>query len=226
VRRLGAPAAALAAPLATLVAAGELLATGEGEHAHYLHARAVALLEAQIAALVGSSPEGLPREELRTQLPAALPVRAFDAVLAGLERRGQLATDGERVRKGAAPARTATSPAEARLAAQFRTWALEPPRPKEVPAALGLPEPQVKAALDRLVAARQLVKIKPDLLVHADVVAALRARLLAFLDEHKTIDAQQWKDLTGASRKYTIPLAEYFDAEKVTLRVGDVRRRR
>jgi selenocysteine-specific elongation factor len=84
----------------------------------------------------------------------------------------------------------------------------------------------VKTALDRLVAGKQLVKIKPDLLVHAAAVADLRARLLAFLDEHKTINAQQWKDLTGASRKYTIPLAEYFDAEKVTLRVGEVRRRR
>jgi len=62
--------------------------------------------------------------------------------------------------------------------------------------------------------------------MHGEAVAALRARLLAFLDEHKTIDAQQWKDLTGASRKFTIPLAEYFDAEKVTLRVGDVRRKR
>ena len=226
VRRLGAPAAALASPLATLAAAGELLATGEGEHAHYLHAHAVALIEARIAALVGAAPDGLPREELRTQLPAALPVRAFEAVLAGLERRGQLAADGDRVRKAAAPARPAASPTEARIAAQFRAWALEPPRPKEVPAALGLPEPQVKTALDRLVAGKQLVKIKPDLLVHADAVADLRARLLAFLDEHKTINAQQWKDLTGASRKYTIPIAEYFDAEKVTLRVGEVRRRR
>ena len=44
--------------------------------------------------------------------------------------------------------------------------------------------------------------------------------------EHTTIDAQQWKDLTGASRKYTIPLAEFFDAEKLTLRIGDLRRRR
>lgn len=226
VRRLGTPATALAEPLATLAAAGELLVTGEGEHAHYLHARSVVELEARIAAQIAAAPDGLPREELRTQLPAALPARAFDAILAGLERRGALATDGDRVRKAAAPARPAASPTEARLAEQLRTWALEPLRPKEIPAALGLPEAQVKTALDRLVAAKQLVKIKPDLVMHADIVAELRARLIAFLDEHKTITAQQWKDLTGASRKFTIPLAEYFDAEKVTLRVGEVRRRR
>ena len=62
--------------------------------------------------------------------------------------------------------------------------------------------------------------------MHAKTVDDVRARLVAFLDAHKTIDAQQWKELTGASRKFTIPLAEYFDAEKLTLRVGDVRRRR
>jgi selenocysteine-specific elongation factor len=80
--------------------------------------------------------------------------------------------------------------------------------------------------LDRLIAGKQLVRVKPDLFVHAEAIAALRAKLIAFLDAHKTIDAQQWKELTGASRKYSIPLAEYFDGERLTLRVGDVRRRR
>jgi selenocysteine-specific elongation factor len=91
---------------------------------------------------------------------------------------------------------------------------------------MGLPDAQVKPALDRLLAAKLVTKIKPDLIMHARVVADLRTRLLAFLAEHTTIDAQQWKDLTGASRKFTIPLAEYFDAEKLTLRIGDVRRKR
>ncbi|HEX8107555.1 MAG TPA: SelB C-terminal domain-containing protein, partial [Kofleriaceae bacterium] len=133
----------------------------------------------------------------------------------------------DRVRKASAPVRGATlSPAEAKLADQFRAWALEPPRPKDIPAELRLPEPQVKTMLDRLIAGKRLIRIKPDLYMHADVVADLRSRLVAFLDAHKTIDAQRWKELTGASRKFSIPLAEYFDAERVTLRVGDVRRKR
>ena len=91
---------------------------------------------------------------------------------------------------------------------------------------LRLAEPQVKTALDRLIAAKLAIKVKPDLVMHARTIDDVRTRLLAFLDQHGTIDAQQWKDLTGASRKFTIPLAEYFDAEKLTLRVGDVRRKR
>ena len=75
-------------------------------------------------------------------------------------------------------------------------------------------------------AAKLAVKVKPDLVMHAKVVDEVRGRLVAFLEKHGTIDAQQWKELTGASRKFTIPLAEYFDGEKLTLRVGEVRRLR
>ncbi len=225
VQRLGMPADALAAPLATQVAAGELLAVGEGEHAHYLHAEAVAEVESRIAAHLAASPDGLARENLRTQLPAALPPKAFDAVIAGLESRGKLSATGDRVERANAP-RATLSASEHKLVEQLATWKLEPLRPKDIPAAVGMTEPQVKQALDKLVAAKQVIKVKADYYIHAAALADLRARLVAFLDEHGTIDAQQWKDLTGASRKFTIPLAEFFDAEKLTLRVGDVRRRR
>jgi selenocysteine-specific elongation factor len=227
VRRTGVPGDVLAPVLATLVGSGELLAIGAGDHAHYLHATAVAELEGRILKAVAAAPEGVLREELRTQLPSALPARAYDAILAGLERKAAIASDGDRVRKASAPGRGATlTPAEAKLADQFRAWALEPPRPKDIPAELRLPEPQVKTMLDRLIAGKQLIRVKPDLYVHADAIAKLRTRLLAFLDAHKTIDAQQWKEITGASRKFSIPLAEYFDAERITLRVGDLRRKR
>jgi selenocysteine-specific elongation factor len=46
------------------------------------------------------------------------------------------------------------------------------------------------------------------------------------LAAHEQITPQQWKALTGLSRKYAIPLAEHFDAQKLTLRVGDLRRLR
>ena len=46
---------------------------------------------------------------------------------------------------------------------------------------------------------------------------------IAFLKEKGRISTQDFKSLTNASRKYTIPLAEYFDAIKVTVRVGDDR---
>ncbi len=228
VQRLGIPASALTDALATLIAGGELMPTGEGDHAHYLHATAVAELEAKIAAQLAAHPDGVLRESLRTSLPAALPSRAYDAVLAGLEQRGRAASSsgGDRVMRANTPPRAAITATEQKLADQLAGWKLEPPRPKDMPAVTGLTEPQINAALSKLVAAKLAVKIKPDYYAHVTAIDELRTKLLAYLDQHKTIDAQGWKDLTGASRKFTIPLAEHFDAEKLTLRIGDVRRKR
>jgi selenocysteine-specific elongation factor len=168
------------------------------------------------------------REELRARLPRALPARFADLIVDGLVRRGTLEIDKDLVRRrraAGAPASAASGLADT-LAAKLAAWGLEAPRPKEMPELLKLPEPQVKAALDQLVAAKRAVKVKPDYIADRAAIDALRAKLLAHLDAHGTIDAQQWKDLCGTTRKWSIPLAEYFDAEKVTLRVGDIRKRR
>ncbi len=217
VRRVGVSAAELAPPLAALVAGGELLAAGD----RYVHTETVVALEHRIAALLAAAPvdDGLPREELRTQLAAALPARPYDALLAGLAARGALAAAADRVRR-TAPAARGTAPLaaeDAALLGKLQAFGCEPPRPADLGA---------KPLLERLIAARLAIRVKPDLVVAATVIADVHARLLAHLAAHTTIDAQQWKDLTGASRKYTIPLAEYFDAQKVTLRIGDLRRKR
>jgi len=190
----------------------------------YLHAAAVAEIERTITTAAGS-PEGIAREALRASLPASLSSRSFDAIVDGLVARSVIAVANDRlVKPSAKPA--ALSPIELRVLDRLADGKLEPLRPKELAPALALTDAQVKTALDRLIAAKLVTRIKPDLMMHADAVAMIKAKLLAFLDQRGTIDAQQWKDLTGASRKFTIPLAEFFDAEKVTLRVGDLRRRR
>jgi selenocysteine-specific elongation factor len=68
-----------------------------------------------------------------------------------------------------------------------------------------------------------LIKVKEDLYFHRDVIAELRNRLVGFLKDNGEIDTPQFKDMTNASRKYTIPLLEYFDITQLTMRVGDKR---
>lgn len=220
VQRLGVASAALVRPCAELADKGELVRVD----ARLWHTSTIAEIERAIT-LAAQEPDGITREALRARLPAALPQRAFDAIVDGLATRDAVTAAGDRVSKPSAKT-PALSPIELRVLDRLADGKLEPLRPKELGPALGLAEAQVKVALDRLLAGKLVTRIKPDLVMHADAVVQIKARLLAFLDTHKTIDAQQWKDLTGASRKFTIPLAEYFDAEKVTLRVGDLRRRR
>ncbi|MDY6973629.1 MAG: selenocysteine-specific translation elongation factor [Thermodesulfobacteriota bacterium] len=68
-----------------------------------------------------------------------------------------------------------------------------------------------------------LVKIKEDLYFHRKAVEELEAVLIDFLKKHGEITTPQFKDMTGVSRKYTIPLIEYFDKGQITVRVGDSR---
>ena len=70
-----------------------------------------------------------------------------------------------------------------------------------------------------------LVRMK-DLVFHTAAVDALRDKLVAHLKAHAQITPQEWKELVGASRKFAIPLAEHFDGEKLTMRVGEVRKLR
>ena len=220
--RVGLGAAELEQALAALVARGELLAAGD----EVLHVETVASLERTIAERLAAAPDGaIAREELRQRLPAALSARGFELVLGELGRRGVVDATADVVRRAAAPKPRLTG-ADAALHERFRGWGLEAPRPKEIAETLCQTEAQLKPVLDRLVAARLVTKIKPDYYADAEAVAALKAKLLAYLAEHREITPQAWKDLCGTTRKYSIPLAEHFDAEKVTLRIGDLRRKR
>ena len=71
-----------------------------------------------------------------------------------------------------------------------------------------------------------LIKVKEDIYFHATVIQELQQRLVAYLKEHGEISTPQFKEMTQASRKYTIPLLEYFDAQRFTIRIGDMRRLR
>ena len=62
--------------------------------------------------------------------------------------------------------------------------------------------------------------------MHAHVVQELKTKLQAYAAQHepdRLIDVAAFKNLAGVSRKYAIPLLEYFDSEHVTRRAGDKR---
>jgi selenocysteine-specific elongation factor len=58
----------------------------------------------------------------------------------------------------------------------------------------------------------------------AGSIDQLRTTLKKFLTEKGEMTAAAFRDLIGSSRKYTIPLLEYFDREGMTIRIGDIRK--
>ena len=57
-------------------------------------------------------------------------------------------------------------------------------------------------------------------------IDALKARLKVYFQANELMDTATFKEITGASRKWTIPLGEYFDRIHLTVRVGNDRRLR
>ncbi len=101
--------------------------------------------------------------------------------------------------------------------------ALQPPTVKEIISELEVSPNELKALLHLLGREGVLVKVKDDLYFHRAAVGELQDKVINFLKEHKEMSPTQFKEIAQASRKYAIPLLEHFDAQKITLRVGDKR---
>ncbi len=228
--RLPGEIGALGAARDALLEAGRLVIAGDRLiHVDALDAlagRAIATLDAHHRAQPARP--GLTTEELRTRVRADLPAELFAQVIARLVASGRVVASGEllarsdfRPRRSAAQERACEG-----VLAALREGGLTPPRVQDLPEQLGLTQAAIDDALELLLAEGAVVRVSRELVFGAAPLADLERRLVAFLEAHDTIDASQLKDLTGASRKYTIPLGEYFDRVRLTLRVGDARRLR
>jgi len=84
-------------------------------------------------------------------------------------------------------------------------------------------EEKVQSILEHLVHEGVLVKIKSGMYFHQIHLDDLRDKLIAYMKSNKEISTPQFKEIIGTSRKYAIPLMEYFDQIKLTLRLGEKR---
>jgi selenocysteine-specific elongation factor len=167
---------------------------------------------------------GIPKEDLRG-LAGAKP-EIFRAALAKLTAARAVAFAGDLVQS--AGREIALLPEEARakelIAAEFERAGLAVPRFEEVLGKLPVEKQRAQKILQILLREKMLVKITADLVFHQNAVARLRELIANY---KKTKGSQlpigAFKDLTGVTRKYAIPLLEYLDRERVTRRVGDER---
>jgi selenocysteine-specific elongation factor len=151
----------------------------------------------------------------------------LDAVLARLTADKKIGREADvYFRAGWKPKDPDAVPHLSAVLAAVRAGGITPPRVDEVAKSLSVEPKALEPALKRLVERGDLVKISPEFYGDAGALRELEARLVAWLEANGSIDAQGFKTLTNASRKWTIPLAEYFDGKKVTLRVGDLRKLR
>ena len=166
---------------------------------------------------------GMSREEFKQRLSPGIEAKLFAHLLRKLSDEGKLVADKDLLKLPDHQVRLAGGAIalRARLEKAYAEGGLTPPLYKEVTEKDDKKE--AKQVLQVLLNEGVLVKIKEDLYYHAPALAEIKSRLVAYFQEHERLGAQQFKELTGLSRKYLIPLLEYFDAVHVTIRVGDER---
>ncbi len=97
------------------------------------------------------------------------------------------------------------------------------PASADVLAQSGVDAGRAGQILQLLLRERILVSISSELILHREALAQMR-QLLAEYKQHSTrITIAEFKQLTGVSRKYAIPLLEHLDRMRVTRRAGDAR---
>jgi selenocysteine-specific elongation factor len=171
---------------------------------------------------------GMPKEELAAQLPHEVDGKLYNFILQHLSQRGTIILEKEWIRLATHKIDLAQDQQtlRQRIEKAYQEGGLQPPFFREVAPNLPGAAAQQQEVLQWMLSQAILIKVKEDLYFHSAVLLELQNRLVSFLKEHGDMSTAQFKDLTQASRKYTIPLLEHFDAHKVTIRVGDTRRLR
>ena len=167
---------------------------------------------------------GLSKEELRTKLPPEVDVKLFQILINNLIQLKEVVLEKDKLRL---PSHQISSADEKGLVKRVETavlkGGLQPPSPKELSEEWSEREEEVRAIFEHLVHEGILVKIKGEIYFHRVSFEQLKEELVTYLKSHQEITTPQFKEMTKASRKYVIPLIEYFDQIKLTLRLGEKR---
>lgn len=168
---------------------------------------------------------GMPREELRSTLGGRLPARLFEAMLLRWQDEGALALQGALVRLAGFTIRL--NERQQRLAQRveqiLREAGVTPPPVEVISQQAGAPPDAVRAMIQVLLEQGVLVRLEGDLFFHRETIDRLAELVRRTIREKGSLSVGEFRDLTGSSRKFAVPLLEYFDSIHLTRRVGDVR---
>jgi selenocysteine-specific elongation factor len=167
---------------------------------------------------------GISREQLRSHFPDASP-EIFAHSLEGALEEKKIVLSGDLVSLAGRGVALKDEEAESQRIIEdaFASAGLKVPALKDVLAGLKVDKTRAQKIVTLLLRDKVLIKISDELVFHRDSLTDLRKRMVAEKTKSPRIDVAGFKDITGVTRKYAIPLLEYLDREHVTRRVGDER---
>ncbi len=168
---------------------------------------------------------GLEKEELKGMLRMRLSPKVLNLTIDGLVKKKQVETDGSRLRLPGFKAAVGKdqSAVKDKIVEAIRKGGSQPPLREELPALIGITDKDAKDLLKLLAEEGRTIRINDSLHLHKDTLESIKADLKKHLEGKKEITMAEFRDLAKTSRKFAVPIMEYFDSQKLTQRVGDKR---
>ncbi|MCX5860789.1 MAG: selenocysteine-specific translation elongation factor [Deltaproteobacteria bacterium] len=167
--------------------------------------------------------EGISKQELRSTAPGG--DRLFKTVLENLSSNGEVVVDGDTVRAYSHRVHLNDDEKDVKdlLMKLISGGGNSPPLIKEIISATGAEIKKVRTLLSLMEKEGKVVRVKEDIYFSSDFIDQTKKKLVAFFKQESSITPSRFSEITGSSRKYNIPLLEYFDRQRFTIRVGDQR---
>ncbi|MGH9945799.1 MAG: selenocysteine-specific translation elongation factor [Pyrinomonadaceae bacterium] len=171
---------------------------------------------------------GIGREVLKEKSAQRIDGAIFDAAISELLNAGEITVSGDSIGIPNQESKLTTAEAEAkhRLLEIYCVAGIEPPKLEETMANVTtLNREHARRIFQLLIDGSEVIKVTEEFFFASEALENLKAKMRKFASQtsDRLIDVSKFKDLAGVSRKYAIPLLEYFDREKVTVRSGDKR---
>ena len=174
--------------------------------------------------------EGMGKEELKSKFRAFKnrESKLFPLVMARLVKDGKVVQEQNTVRLSTHEVALQIDQKELKkkLSRIYAKSGLTPPFFRTICQDLDVDIKPARDVLQMLIDEKSVIKTKDDLYFGSESMDSLQKELVAFLEKNGEITTPQFKEMTGISRKYVIPLIEYFDSVNLTIRVGDTRQLR
>ena len=169
--------------------------------------------------------EGISKEELRSTAGQFARPRLFNMAVRELERRGEIVVERENIRLSGhrVDLKGELEDLRSKIAQAYIDAGLTPPSIKELMEKYAGQKGLAESVINVMLKEGSLVKINEDLYFHKEVLTRLREDYKNLLVRDGKATPASLKELTGLSRKFIIPLMEYFDITKLTIRAGDHR---
>ncbi len=203
----------------------------KGDKLYYISTTALSALETKIIEAVkahhAAQPleAGLGKETLRSRLLRRFDAKAANALLGSMSTKGLIRTEGDAVMD---PTRAPGEGAEhdkvtEAVGDEFKRAGLAPPANFELQENFRLTAKEVNTVISALKKIDILVQIADGIYLHKDAVEAAEKAARTLIKENGKMTVSEFKDKTRTTRKYAVPLLEYFDKQKITKREDDYR---